>query len=158
MVIFMILMIYIIVMMPLKNLQLIPEVSSWRKKTGGRSTASSSPGDEHDDDDVGGDAGDDDGEDNDDDDDVDDDDDDDTSISPKGTALVATPNLPRPGSHLKSIASENAGNRGLTLGRFGRSWVSSSFKLLAPALSSDGTWFGNSQWMTFIFIIHEKSS
>ena len=105
----------------------------------------------HDADDVGGDAGDDDGEDN-------DDDDDDTSISPKGTALVATPNLPRPGSHLKSIASENAGNRGLTLGRFGRSRVSSSFKLLAPALSSDGTWFGNSQWMTFIFIIHEKSS
>ena len=148
MVIFMILMMNIIVMVPLKNLQLIPEVSSWRKKTGGRSTASSSPGDEHDDDDVGGDAGDDDGEDN--------DDDDDTSISPKGTALVATPNLPRPGSHLKSIASENAGNRGLTLGRFGRSWVSSSFKLLAPALSSDGTWFGNSQWMTFIFTIKEE--
>ena len=148
MVIFMILMIYIIVMMPFKNLQLIPEVSSWRKKTGGRSTASSSPGDEHDDDDVGGDAGDDDGEDN--------DDDGDTSISPKGTALVATPNLPRPGSHLKSIASENAGNRGLTLGRFGRSWLSSSFKLLAPALSSDGTWFGNSQWMTFIFTIKEE--
>ena len=145
----MILMMNIIVMVPLKNLQLIPEVSSWRKKTGGRSTASSSPGDEHDDDDVGGDAGDDDGEDN-------DDDDDDTSISPKGTALVATPNLPRPGSHLKSIASENAGNRGLTLGRFGRSWVSSSFKLLAPALSSDGTWFGNSQLMTFIFTIKEE--
>ena len=136
MAIFMILMIYIIVMMPFKNLQLIPEVSSWRKKTGGRSTASSSPGDEHDDD-VDGDAV-------------------DTSISPKGTALVATPNLPRPGSHLKSIASENAGNRGLTLGRFGRSWVSSSFKLLAPALSSDGTWFRNSQWMTFIFTIKEE--
>ena len=61
------------------------------------------------------------------------------SSSPKATGRVVTPNLPRPDSVFKSIASENAGNRGLVRAIFGRSSLSSRIELLAFALSLEGT-------------------